>query len=70
MRAMSKAKRATVQPPAVCMLCHKAIVLHFDHRGRKLDCAQTPTRDIALSTARHKATQLARYIARIEGLSA
>lgn len=49
-----------------CGVCGRAIVLHFDARGRKLDCVNVLARDTALADARRKLDALHRYIARLE----
>lgn len=66
MRAKRKASNVLA---SACTMCGKALALHFDARGRKLDCAQAPTLANALADARHKANVLARYITRLESLA-
>jgi hypothetical protein len=51
---------------APCMLCGHILALHFDSRGRKLDCVQVKPLDKTLAHARKRIAEYQRYVKRLE----
>lgn len=53
------------KPVDICVVCSKPTLLHFDARGRKLDCSRVPTKAAALAHAYARIQHYTAYIARL-----
>jgi hypothetical protein len=62
-------KKTPIPAFDACEVCRRRpILLHFDHRGRKLECRQVPRRNHAIRKAERARVALARYQDRLAEL--